>query len=222
VQVAQEASLSAWDPNALFSPGDQDFWVRIIISADNLAGFGSNQHAVSRWSTNGREWILWYNNSNATFNFSVSSDGTATTATAQSGITPANNTEFHLFAYHDSVNNVIAISVNGETPVTSAHSAGLFQSPDLTDFMIAGHTTDVATWDGWLRSAMMGSSDAGMTGSFDTINSLLYNSGNPLSYDELFPDERRSMGLSDAFALQPDREGNDFTGEYSGVVLTSA
>jgi hypothetical protein len=83
---------------------------------------------------------------------------------------------YHIICWHDSVNNVIGISINDGTPDTAAHSTGSFDS--TTDFVLGcaadlvgflnGSIDEVGFWKG----RVLGSAE----------RSELYNGGLGLAY----------------------------------------
>lgn len=102
--------------------GDTDFTVSAWV---NLANVTNEQSIISKYLTTGnqREWLLEV--INGIFRFYVSNDGTATNALSTTD-TVSIGTWAMLTAWHDSVGNNIYAVVNNGTPVSKAHSTGIY------------------------------------------------------------------------------------------------
>jgi hypothetical protein len=88
-----------------------------------------------------RSYDLYYNGTSGQFTFFVSSDGTtgANSANAVVTNTCVSGTPYLLYAYRDSTNNLIGLSVNGGTAGTTAWSNTLFDTSATLKF---------GQWDG--------------------------------------------------------------------------
>lgn len=120
-------SLSEADSTDI-SVADIDFscvaWVKFTTVA-------ASQDIVSHYSATGnqRSWVMRYNASTGKGSFIVSNNGTATVtleATAFGNLTTA--TWYMIFVSHDSVNNLLIISINDSTRATVSHTTGVFDS----------------------------------------------------------------------------------------------
>jgi hypothetical protein len=177
---ANSESLSIADSSAL-SFGDTDFsimgWVRIEST-------GADQYFVSKWnstSTNQREYRLYFNNSTSLIRFGVSNDGTNETNITSSTIgfgTVTTSTWYFVVAWHDSVNNVIGLTING-TSGTSAHTTGMFNGSAPfqlgaasipANTFLNGRLSNVSLWNRTLTT---------------TEKTVFYNSGNALRYQDV-------------------------------------
>ncbi len=126
--------------NADLSTGDIDFtiqaWVKLTSKSAAMA-------FVGKWgSVSNNEFLLYYDNSGDRFNFIVTPLGVGAGAagvTANNFGSPPLNTWIHLIAKHDSVNNVLSITVNDGTPDTNSYAAGVFDGTDPFEF---GRTSD--------------------------------------------------------------------------------
>ncbi len=124
--------------NASLSTGDIDFTVACWAYGNS---FGGGDEIISKWKTGGNlEYLLRH--SGTSFQFLVSSDGSAVASVTWSG-TPSTATWYHIVAWHDSVANTINIQVNNGAVDTVSHSAGVFDSTEA--FYIGGADT---IWNG--------------------------------------------------------------------------
>lgn len=123
---ANSESLSI-DDNAALSLADGPdasiaFWLKLTTVA--------TARLVSKWDNTAGD--LEYSVLVVTdkVRFAVSGDGTAAPS-VEWGSTLSAATWYHVCAWHDSVADIIAISVNNGTPVTLAHTAGIFNSTSV-------------------------------------------------------------------------------------------
>lgn len=113
--------------NADLSTGDIDFTIAAWVNLESLG----TRTIVSKFSTgaSSREYTLQEvgTGASARLRFSVDSNGTAidTAVNADTFGAVSTATWYFVVAWHDSVNNVIGISVN-DISDTAAHSAGVF------------------------------------------------------------------------------------------------
>lgn len=114
--------LSVGD-NASLSFGDEDFTIAGWIRLDNVATTWINLGKYD-YGDNEREYSLQYITGSG-LKWFVSSDGAATTSvqeTTQGVLTAA--TWYFFACIHDSVNNLIKVSVNAGIQQTAAHATG--------------------------------------------------------------------------------------------------
>jgi hypothetical protein len=113
------------------------------------------------------------------------------------GTIPAANTSwYHLLMYHDSVNDVVGIRVNGGTPVTVT-TGGKTPLGSTAEFRVGGREISPESHvDGRIDSVAFGKSPPGGIASIlSTLTSRLYNGGSGLVYDDLSGDEKTAWGL---------------------------
>jgi hypothetical protein len=115
--------------NIYLSTGDIDFtisaWVNLTSKTDPVYGNG----IVGKWkyTTNNKEYILWYNYTNDRFRLEISSDGSTQSAVqADSFGSPSTSTWYFIVVWHDSINNTINIQVNNGTIDSTTHSTGVY------------------------------------------------------------------------------------------------
>jgi hypothetical protein len=141
--AANSETLSIAD-NAQLSTGNIDFQFIAWAYMDSKGGFRT---ILAKGSGAGNyEYALRFNNSSDRYGFVVSNDGTATVEVLANNFgSPPLSTWTFLSAYHDSVNNIISISVNDGTANTTAHTTGVF---DSTAAFVMGSFASLAYWDG--------------------------------------------------------------------------
>lgn len=111
--------------NAGLSAGDVDFTIAAWVRRESLA-FGAIASKHNGATIAGSEWTLVFQTSPADrFRFSVYSGSSETQVIANNFGAPVVDTWYHVVAWHDSVSNVIGISVNAGTPNTEAHTTGV-------------------------------------------------------------------------------------------------
>ena len=127
------------------SPGDTDFTIQAWVKLASLPGSGQVFAIVSKWSAVAalKEYVLYAYNNGTTTRFWLSVWNSADTAGADVeatnyGAIPT-GTWVYVQTWHDSVNNLIGISVNNGTPNTVAHSGGVYQYGGA-DFMIGRYS----------------------------------------------------------------------------------
>jgi len=127
---------------ASLQTGDIDFtvWGWVYLNVKN-----AQQAIIAKWNTgsNAREWVVNYVDTSDRLRFSVTNDGTVgTTNSVEESVTgaPSVDSWYFFVAYHDSVNNLLGISLNNSAGSTTAHSTGVFSSAtaDLTIGAIVG------------------------------------------------------------------------------------
>jgi hypothetical protein len=130
--AANSETLSIAD-NADVSTGDIDYSVALWVYLDSKSAF---RPLFWKWTTAGnqREYAISYDNAADRFMASVSGDGIAgTDVVANNFGSPSTGTWYLLIVIHDSVNNLIKISVNAGTENTTAHTTGSFNSTSLVE-----------------------------------------------------------------------------------------
>lgn len=143
--AANSESLSILD-NAALSMGDIDFTIAAWIYITDKS---TARVAVAKWnnSANKREYLLWYNNTNDRFTFSVSNDGTTSTnCNADLLGSPATSTWYFVVAEHDSSANRIRIYVDNGAGNEITWSTGVLES-DST-FRIGANSQNIQHWNG--------------------------------------------------------------------------
>jgi hypothetical protein len=159
--------------NASLGTGDIDYTFAGWVLMDSISGFNV---IISKWNTAGtKEYQLAVNSVSTKFEWSVSGDGTASD-TILSSTVPTTATWYFLAVYHDSVNNLIGISVNNGTFATVAHATGSFHASVAFGFG-SNATTGNNSFDG--RMDEMGFWKRMLTA---TELSALYNSGSGLAF----------------------------------------
>lgn len=170
--------------NTDLSTGDIDF---AIAAWCNLAAL-QNATIMSRYQLNGnqREYVLFYNQNdhvtNNRFSLIVSSNGTATTTLDATSFGAAStSTWYFVMGWHDSVNNVIGISVN-DVSNTASYSSGVFDSTAPFDIgRLLNNTTPVYTFNGSIDEAAFWKNYVPNS----TERTWLFNSGAARSYTEV-------------------------------------
>jgi hypothetical protein len=163
--------------NASLSTGDIDYTIAAWVQLESLA----TGTIAAKFGTTGnqREWRFYYDATASRFRLSVSPTGASAgtvTASADTFGVPSTGTWYHVVAWHDSVNNLVGISVNGGTADTTAHATG---SINGTAAFTVGVRLDPAAdyWDGLIDE--VGFWKRVLTSSERTE---LYNAGNGLAY----------------------------------------
>lgn len=176
--------------NASLSFGDENFTGGIWIKPESLPTTGLAGYYMSKWNytDSKREYVVGFNydlDSNSLL-FMISADGTTTIRTTSAVACSAGNWYFVVF-WHDSINNLIGISVNDETPVTTSHSTGCLNSD--SPFRIgangnptAGNFADGVVDEAFLYRRLLTADE----------RAWLYNSGNGRNYTEVVPKDKLS------------------------------
>lgn len=102
--------------------GDIDFTIAAWFNSSNLA---TNRGLVTKWGAgpDGEYRLAWEVGTG--LRLVVRNTANTANAIVLSSETIGMNTWYHVVAWHDSVNNQIAIAVNDGTPVTTGHSTGV-------------------------------------------------------------------------------------------------
>ena len=174
-EVGNSEYLSAAD-SAILSTGDIDFSIACWFTLESLGG-DPGLMIKGPGSCDLREYALRVGGDNK-IRFQVSPDGTAVgeaVVVGNSGSALSAATFYFVVAYHDATANVIGISVNDETPVTTAHTTGL---TDLGGaFWMGRHPNGTNYHDGIIDEAGFWKK---VLSSDERTN--LYNSGSGLAY----------------------------------------
>jgi hypothetical protein len=154
------------------SMGDIDmsvvFWAKFTTVAES-ADMVCHYNATG----NNRSWTVRYSASTGKAQFIVSANGIATTTLEAAAFgNLATNRWYFFFASHDSVNNLIKLSVDDTAVVSLAYASGLKDSTSdfrigsngLPAFFMDGVIDEVALWKRCLTAAEV---------------TLLYNAGGP-------------------------------------------
>ena len=115
--AGNEESLSIGD-NAALSMGDIDFTVAFWVWFDALTATG----LAGKWSTGSFEYLAYFDGTNLRFH--VSNNGFANVSVVNSQSISTATWYFYL-AWHDATANTINLSVNNNTPASTAHTTGV-------------------------------------------------------------------------------------------------
>lgn len=190
--------------NANLSFGDEDFTISCQVNLESKPA-ASIMRIVAKANTgaNSREYAIDYYQTAAVFTFYVWSDGTAGSVNSVPATNfgdPSLSTNYLIVAWHDSVNNVLGISVNNTSESTVAHSAGVYDG--TADFCIGAIANPTHFFDGLVGNVHIWNrvlSSAERT--------ALYNGGTPIFYpfDSAVP-----LGLTSPTGYQVfQRDGSD-------------
>jgi len=137
--------------------GNKDFTVACMFYPVTVT---SDTGLFSRWQVSGgnyREWALYLNSS--AFTWYVSSNGSLSSSVT-SAVSVTSGSWYKIVSWHDETNQKIGISVNDETPVLLAYTAGVYSSVQETEIGAynAGSTANgrfdqVAHWNRVLSAA---------------------------------------------------------------------
>lgn len=142
--------------NIYLSTGDLDFticaWVNLTSKTNPT--FGNGIAGKWKYTTNNKEYILWFDTTNDRFRFEVSNDGTSNANVQASSFgSPSTGVWYFVVAWHDSINNTINIQVNNGTVDSTAHSTGVYVGNGPFEFgsydgqaFIDGSIGDVGFW----------------------------------------------------------------------------
>lgn len=123
--------------NASLSTGDIDFTFAAWVFMESEAALFGTILAKGSLSTNSVEYSLYYRQSVDDFQWKVG-NGTAS-ATVSSTLNVTTGTWYFVVAWHDSVNNLLGISVNDGAAVTASYSSG--GNDNASAFMIGADST---------------------------------------------------------------------------------
>lgn len=162
--------------NADVSVGDTDWTISVWVYGETLA---SNPVIASKgWSATpgaNSEFALFYSTSNSRFRFDARGSTTTTTVNATNHGAASAGNWYHVVAWHDSVNNVIGISINAGTENTTAKTDGV--NDGTASFVVGSSPSQSFYWDGLIDQVAIWrrvlTSDE---------RTSLYNSGDGLAY----------------------------------------
>ena len=191
------------DANLQF--GNEDFSVANWVWFDSATTFPS---PVGKWATGGntREYTFYYNTITSKYGFFVSSDGTV-----NSGVFPTATTASGAWHYvvgaHDSVNNLLKISIDGAAFETAAYTLGCNANTSAFTIGFPDASLLGTYWDGRVCKAGVWRKVL----SADEVTQL-YNSGNGLAYCQLDAGLKTSLegywNLSESSGTRADSTAN--------------
>lgn len=158
--------------------GDIDFWA---AAWGKLASKpASSMDMLSRYSlgtTSNRTFIFAWQQSTDRFAFVIEDgSGTANTVLANTLGSPSLATWYFVMAYHDAVNNLLGISVNGGAWDTQATTVSPGSS--TVDCVIGNRSGGTTLWDGQVDEVIFGkSTPGGIAARATEIRDRLYNGG---------------------------------------------
>ncbi len=129
--------------NASLSTGDIDFTLAAWV---NLESKGAKRTIAARDNVD-FEYFFSYTNAFDRFRFEVYSGTGSVTLNADDFGSPSTGTWYFVVAWHDSVNNLVGISVNAGTADTTSYSDGVRDSG--SEFRL-GNNSFSELWDGQL------------------------------------------------------------------------
>lgn len=163
--------------NSSLSTGDIDFWIGCWVKAESLAGFPVIAH--KGWGPAfdvNMEWAIYVDTGTNCFQFAKrDSTNTTTLVNATNFGMATTGVWIRVDAWHDSVNNLIGISVNAGPPDLVSTSTGV--NDGNREFEIGGSVRYGLYWDGLID-------EAGFWKRVPTRGELrdLYNGGFGLEY----------------------------------------
>ena len=105
------------------------------------------------------------------------------------------NTRAFVFAYHDPVANQVGISINGGAFATASYSGGIHNSTSTVNVGVSKSSGAVANYhSGKVHVAATGLPSS-QPSSWSAIRDAIYNSGSPLTYDQLTPTQLSDWGV---------------------------
>jgi hypothetical protein len=219
---AQQFSLA---DNASLAMGDVDMWCAAwVLPASTV---GADRIIMGQYDlASQRAWTLQYANTGNVWRFTVSPDGLSgsvgTASATTYGAPQLNNWQF-VFAYHDSVNNTVNISVNGGPFDSASHSTGIFNS--TSNFHIGAFISGgapAAFFDGRIDGACFGKSPpGGIAAIATTIRDTLFNSGRGLKAAGVTSQQRTDWGGVSFWNLE-ESSGNAADSWGSNTLTPSA
>lgn len=134
--------------------GNDNLYFCAWIHPDTLASFqGYTIASKWNWSDSKREWGMGIGGSDDKPYMQVSYDGAAV-ATALWGSAVNTGAWYFVEGYHDGTADVIGVSVNRGTDVTTAHSTGIYQNDAGFSIGAFDDTTSKNVWDGRIQNAV--------------------------------------------------------------------
>ena len=197
-QMVEESSLTDYDLNSLFSFGDQTFFVSGWVKPSLSTPVG-NDYVCGRLESTGNklEWGL-YQNTSRKWVFRTSADGAAVVDLPFTAINTIANNWYFVFAYFDSVNNQVGISVDGSSIETLAQTEIFQSSGAVTDMEIGSIDGGANFFNGIIDSLTLGCVANGLDTnlySFEDIRDFFYNQGFGKKASDLTINQKRDLGL---------------------------
>ena len=194
LQFSGDPQHLAINDNTSLATGNTDFFMAIWVYLDSKA---ADMAIISKtFGTVGAsdEYLLEYHVGSDRFRFNVSDGSAVTTVSANNFGSPSTATWYLVMAWHDSVNDQIAIQVNNGSANTAAHSTGVndtstrliigFTEGGGPNYVFLGRLDEMGLWNRILST---------------DERSQLYNSGNGRTLPEfeflVDPDVTLSNGL---------------------------
>lgn len=210
--TAANSEYLSINSNSTLQTGDIDFSFAGWAYMDSLATF--RILLPTKWSgvSGSLEYALEYDTSPSVgFAWYVSSNGTLTASVVATAPVIAVNNWYFIVCWHDSVNNVIRISVNDGTVYSTAHSTGVyvgttaFTPGKISTLYMSGRMTNWSFWKKVLSASEI---------------TQLYNRGFGLDYTDydagLLTSLISSWPLTEASGTRVDVHGtNDLTDNNS-------
>lgn len=192
--------------NAVFKVGDEDFsfggwYYPTVSSATSMGTMG-----VYNSTGNNRAFLLVLRNYE--FQIVISSNGSSITTTSYTGVIPVINTWYFAVFVYDSVNNLVRVSVNGNTFHSIAHSGGAYAS-STASFNLNNYSSIYG-------SCRIDSAFFYKKALTQAQVTALYNSGNGVAYENLTADQLTNLT---AWWSLNERSGNR-ADEHGGYTLT--
>lgn len=133
--------------NAALSTGDIDFtiacWVKVEAGSGTVFPVAVSKHSATAAQ---REYLLYFDTTANRFALAVYVSTSQIDVVANNFGAVSQDTWYHLVAWHDSVNDLIGISVNAGTADTTLHSGGV--NDGNAAFQIGAASAASLHWDG--------------------------------------------------------------------------
>lgn len=186
--AANSESLS----NAGLALGNTDWWLAGWVYADSLP---ANACIITK--DDGGTTDINYNVLHSAGSFQFAFRNLAGSFVTVSGAGLTTGAWKFFIAYHDSVNDLIGVSVNGGAFTTAATGGITPNSATSAPFRLGARATVAALfWDGRQDSMCVGNAPVGgIAGLATTIRDSLYNAGAGKCYSDLTDAEKTAWGL---------------------------
>jgi hypothetical protein len=159
--------------NASLSTGDVDFTLQFWVYPTSLTGFPVvGNKGWQGGSGPNREWVIYLNSGVPTLE--VANGGGSTSVAWGSSLSA--NVWSLIHVWHDAMNNLIGISVNAGTAVTTSYSGGV--ADGTGDFVIGASVAQSLWWVGRIDEAAFWKNRVLSS----TDRTTLYGSGSGLAY----------------------------------------
>jgi len=216
------------------NPGNSDFWFSIWCYFDSIpSGGGNNRGLATSWSKvsdlGDRCWLCNAVNvtgSNPIIRVMLRDAADSANTTFDHSTNISASTWYHVFWYHDSVNNEVGIALNGGSFETSGYTGGV-NTGSITPFLI-GWTNSGGNgeyMDGQLLNLGFGQIPTGTMNSLAvTIKNAMYNSGNALYWEDITSTQKVDWGLTNGngvwYPLNEENTGDDAIEKVAGLTAT--